>query len=98
MPGLDHPGKGVCKAHPKGSGLRPSRFATFALFKSQKHDTFVVTDNNLIHCICFCKQPMPSHIHSIVYIRIFSLGKYLPPQNYHRTMTGAMCTCLYDNG
>ena len=64
MPGLDHTSKGVCKAHPKGLGRSPSRFATLALFKPQKkHDTFAYTAFASASNLCLR-----------TYIQLFTLG------------------------
>ena len=99
MPGPRSSQQGGMQSSHKGVwGSAPAALQLSHFLSHKNSDTFVLTDNNLIHCICFRKQPVPSHVHSIVYIRKFSLGKYPPPQNYPRAMTGAMCTCLYDNG
>ena len=85
MPG---PAKGVWKVHPKGLGRSPSRFATLVLFKPQKHDTFAYTAFASASNLCLR-----------TYIQSFTLGKYPPRKTTLALyMTGAMCTCLYDNG
>ena len=65
--GLRSSQQGGMQSSPKGVwGSAPAALQLSHFFKPQKHDTFVLTDNSLIHCICFRKQPMPSQVHSIV--------------------------------
>ena len=72
--------QGGMQSSPKGTGAEPQPLATFALFKPQKHDTFVLTDNNLIHCpqATVCRR---------TYIKIW--GSIRPRKTTLALMTGA---------